>query len=102
MKALLNWIKFDILDQVPKTSDQFNYKYHKYLEEGYCGIEYSNSYILWLCDLYFRKWIQNPEFRYQQIKPKFGSARVYVENVPSMEDVALEKMIDAYIELIIT
>ncbi len=73
------------------TSKEFNDKYIKYLESGFDGMEIEHSGIIELCDEHFKDWIKIPEFKYYQIKTKFGTSRVYCDEVNTFE---LEAKID--------
>jgi len=60
-----------------RTSKEFNEKYKDYIEEGHYGIDINEPSVLTYVDQIFNDLTQIPRFKYQQIKTKFGLARVY-------------------------
>lgn len=60
-----------------RTSKEFNEKYKDYIEEGHYGMDISEPSVLAYVDQIFNDLTQIPGFKYQQIKTKFGLARVY-------------------------
>jgi hypothetical protein len=60
-----------------RTSNEFNDKYKNYIEEGHYGMDIDEPSVLTYVDQIFNDLIQIPGFKYQQIKTKFGLARVY-------------------------
>jgi hypothetical protein len=60
-----------------RTSNEFNDKYKNNIEEGHYGIYIDEPSVLTYVDQIFNDLIQIPGFKYQQIKTKFGLARVY-------------------------
>lgn len=63
------------------TSDEFNEKWGKYLEDGYYGMAIEDEEVIKYLDEEFAKEVQvNPDFSYSQIKLKFGSSRIYVNS----------------------
>lgn len=63
------------------TSDEFNQKWNKYLEDGFYGINVKNEQIIEYLDKEFTKEVEiNPSFNYAQIKMKFGTSRVYANS----------------------
>lgn len=60
-----------------RTTTEFNEKYKDYLEEGHYGIDINEPSVITYIDQIFNDLIQIPGFKYQQIKTKFGLARVY-------------------------
>lgn len=60
-----------------RTNKEFNDKYKDYLEEGHYGIDINEPSVLAYVDQIFNDLTQIPGFKYQQIKTKFGLARVY-------------------------
>jgi hypothetical protein len=60
-----------------RTTQEFNDKYEKYLEEGHYGMNINETSVITYVDQIFNDLIKIPEFKYQQIKTKFGMARVY-------------------------
>ena len=60
-----------------RTSKEFNEKYKDYIEEGHYGMDISEPSVIAYVDQIFNDLTQIPGFKYQQIKTKFGLARVY-------------------------
>ncbi len=64
------------------TSSEFNEKYKDHLEEGFEGLLFLNQEVIDYCDKIFQiLLITNPDFTYSQIKRKWGTSRVYLDNV---------------------
>lgn len=67
------------------TSDQFNKKWCKYLEKGCEGIEIEDLKVIQYLDKEFTREVKtNPNFKYSQIKMKFGTSRVYTNSDKSL------------------
>lgn len=64
-----------------KTSDEFNEKYSKYLEERFLGLQLNNVEVIEYLDKEFKKLIKIPDFKYSQIKSKFNWFCFYCEGV---------------------
>ena len=63
------------------TSEDFNKKWNKYLEDGFYGMSIEHLQVIEYLDKEFTKEIEvNPSFNYAQIKMKFGSSRVYANS----------------------
>jgi hypothetical protein len=60
-----------------RTNKEFNDKYKDYLEEGHYGIDIDVPAVIAYVDEIFNDLIKIPGFKYQQIKTKYGLARVY-------------------------
>ena len=60
-----------------RTNEEFNNKYKDYLEEGHYGMAIQLPSVLAYVDEVFDNLTWIPGFKYQQIKTKFGLARVY-------------------------
>lgn len=60
-----------------RTSKEFNEKYEDYIDEGHYGMDINEPSILMYLDQVFNDLTQIPGFKFQQIKTKFGLARVY-------------------------
>lgn len=60
-----------------RTNQEFNEKYKDYIEEGHYGMDIGEPSVLTYVDQIFNDLTQIPGFKYQQIKTKFGLARVY-------------------------
>jgi len=59
------------------TSDEFNNKYKNYLEERHYGLAIDKESVVDFLDNIFKDLIEIPDFKYSQIKLKFGYARFY-------------------------
>lgn len=59
------------------TAAEFNEKYKDYLEEGHYGLDMHEEVVVDYLDLLFEELIKIPDFKYSQIKWKFGRARFY-------------------------
>ena len=59
------------------TTEQFNKKYHEYLEEGHYGLDLYEPSIVEYLDKIFAELIKIPGFKYFQIKEKFHAGRFY-------------------------
>lgn len=59
------------------TSVEFNKKYKDYIEEGHYGLDIHIESIAEYLDVVFRDLVKIEGFKFQQIKTKFGMARVY-------------------------
>lgn len=63
------------------TSDEFNKKWHKYLEDRFYGMDIEQQDVIEYMDGEFEKEVKvNPSFAYAQIKLKFGTSRVYADS----------------------
>lgn len=60
-----------------RTNEEFNTKYQACLEEEHWGMQIQVPAVLTYVDQIFQDLTQIPGFKYQQIKTKFGIARVY-------------------------
>ena len=75
------------------TTKQFNQKYNDYLEEGHYGLDiYNEPFIEWL-DEKFQEYIKHPNFKYSQIKTKFGMGRFYAEGLSNEQISEVERKI---------
>jgi len=72
------------------TVDEFNEKYKDYLEKGHYGLAIDHQKVIEYLDKKFEEFIKVPDFKYYQIKIKFGFSRFYadldVENLNKVED----------------
>jgi hypothetical protein len=66
-----------------RTNEEFNTKYQSYLEEMHYGMQIQVPAVLSYVDQIFQELTEIPGFKYQQIKTKFGLARVYT----NLEDI---------------
>jgi hypothetical protein len=66
-----------------RTNEEFNTKYKSYLEEMHYGMQIQVPAVLGYVDQIFQELTEIPGFKYQQIKTKFGLARVYT----NLEDI---------------
>jgi 5-bromo-4-chloroindolyl phosphate hydrolysis protein len=60
-----------------RTGKEFNAKYIDYLEESHYGMDINIPSVIAYVDQIFQDLIKIEGFKYQQIKTKFGLARVY-------------------------
>lgn len=60
-----------------RTSQEFNEKYKDYIDGDHYGIDINIPAVLTYVDQIFQDLIKIEGFKYQQIKTKFGLARVY-------------------------
>ena len=60
-----------------RTIQEFNDKYKEYIDEDHYGMDINEPAVLAYVDQIFIDLTQIPGFKYQQIKTKFGLARVY-------------------------
>ena len=75
------------------TIDQFNEKYSAFLEEGHYGLAIGGpEFVDWL-DTRFEEFTKNPDFKYSQIKAKFGMGRFYCEGIPDNQVYEVEQKI---------
>jgi hypothetical protein len=83
-----------------KTVKEFNEKYKEFLAEGSYGLDIDDEYVVHYLDDKFQDLILVPNFKYSQIKLKFGKCRFYtdVSTMKSMYELRLivEKHIDDY------
>lgn len=81
------------------TPEEFNRRWKSRLKKGHYGMGISDPKIIKLVDKEFRSLEKKyPNFTYSQIKIKFGSARVYLENVPSKEINRIEMNINLILD----
>ena len=66
-----------------RTNKEFNDKYKDYLEESHGGMQIEIPSVLAYVHEIFTDLTQIPGFKYQQVKCKFGLARVYT----NLEDI---------------
>jgi len=60
-----------------RTNKEFNDKYKDYLEEGYYGMDIDVPAVIVYIDQIFSDLTEIPGFKYEQIKTKYGLAKVY-------------------------
>ena len=76
------------------TVEEFNTKYSEFLEKGNYGLAIQNSKVIQFLDKEFEKFINRENFKFSQIKLKFGYARVYAEGLHLQELQFLEEKIN--------
>ena len=59
------------------TTEEFNFKYQDYIEEGHYGMDIHEPSVIAYVDQIFNDLIKIPGFEFSQIKTKYGLARVY-------------------------
>jgi hypothetical protein len=79
------------------TAKEFNKKYKEYLKEGYYGLHIDTPKVVDFLDRVFMELTLIPEFKYYQIKLKFGKSRFY----SSLKVGALSYVIEQEIDKII-
>lgn len=79
------------------TTEEFNNKYSDYLEKGFYGLEIGDSDVIKYLDEKFQEFIKIPNFKYFQIKLKFGSSRFYTKEL----SIELNSEVEQAINLII-
>ena len=60
-----------------RENKEFNDKYDAYLDKDHGGMQIQVPAVLIYVDQIFNDLIKIPDFKYQQIKIKYGLARVY-------------------------
>lgn len=60
-----------------RTNKEFNDKYYAYLEKDHEGMQIQVPAVLAYVDQIFNDLTEIPGFKYQQVKCKYGLARVY-------------------------
>lgn len=60
-----------------RKNKEFNDKYKDYLEEGHYGMDIEVPAVIAYVDEIFNDLTKIPGFKYEQIKTKYGLARVY-------------------------
>jgi hypothetical protein len=73
----MNYICLPTIFKRMRTCKEFNAKYADYLEEGHYGMDINIPAVIAYVDQIFQDLIKIEGFKYQQIKTKFGLARVY-------------------------
>jgi hypothetical protein len=73
----MNYICLPTILKTMRTSKEFNEKYKEYIEEGHYGMDINEPSVLAYVDQIFNDLKEIPGFKYQQVKTKFGLARVY-------------------------
>ena len=69
------------------TTEDFNKKYSEYLETGHYGLAIDNEDVINYLDKVFEdKLINIPNFKYSQIKTKFGYTQFYCKGVQVPDD----------------
>jgi hypothetical protein len=59
------------------TIEEFNEKYKNNLEDTFYGLSINIPSVIKFLDKIFEDLVKIPDFKYSQIKMKFGSARFY-------------------------
>lgn len=75
------------------TSSEFNFKYRDYLENGHYGLSIDNSKVITYLDNIFQDLIRIPDFKFTQIKLKFGDCRFY----SNLKSTSLQNQIEDHI-----
>ena len=80
------------------TIDDFNDKYEEYLGEGHYGLSIANQKVIEFLDDIFQDLTKIPDFKYYQIKMKFGYSRFYADNVGEKLSSLIERQINRLIK----
>lgn len=80
------------------TTDQFNKKYSKWLEEGHYGLDIQVESVISALDRIFSDLTKIEGFSYSQIKVKFGMSRFYAQGVSDSTCYAVEALINRLLE----
>lgn len=76
------------------TNTEFNAQYKDYIEDRYYGLTIDDPQVVGFLDDYFKVCIREKiDFKIQQIKSKFGYAKVYT-TLPDALNTLLEKQIN--------
>lgn len=79
-------------------SREFNKKYAKFIRDCSYGLDISNKLVIEYLDFLFSsELIKIPDFKYSQIKLKFGKARFYSQGLSEEERQKIEFDIDKII-----
>ena len=81
-------------EQVITTKAEFNEKYKAYLSEGYYGLAIDLEPVVIILDDIFKSLTKIPEFKFQQIKVKFGKCRFYTNLDSRMLESSVESKIN--------
>jgi hypothetical protein len=73
----MNYICLPKFKNTMRENKEFNDKYDAYLEKDHGGMQIQVPAVLTYVDQIFNDLIKIPDFKYQQIKTKYGLARVY-------------------------
>jgi hypothetical protein len=73
----MNYICLPTILKHMRTNQEFNDKYKDYIDGDHYGMAIGVPSVLAYVDEVFNDLIKIPGFKYQQIKTKFGLARVY-------------------------
>lgn len=73
----MNYICLPTTFKRMRTNKEFNDKYAAYLEKDHAGMSIGIPSVLSYVDVVFQDLIKIEGFKYQQVKAKFGLARVY-------------------------
>jgi len=83
------------------NNKEFNEKYVNYIEDGFesQGLMISDGRVIdFLDEIFGEVLIHIPGFKYSQIKVKFNSSRIYVDNVPVTMTYWMEKSVNTILE----
>lgn len=75
------------------TVAEFNEKYKDYLIEGYYGLDIDDELTILLLDTLFSVFTTRPNFKYMQIKLKYGTGRFYAEGIDNIEEQMVEEIL---------
>ena len=82
------------LNVYKKNIEQFNHYYRKYIPDGYYGLSFYNKDVNYLLIRKFSEFIEKyPDFKFYQLKLKFGVPRLYIDGPPRDEVFEIEEKI---------
>lgn len=81
-----------------ETVAEFNTKYKDYLEAGHYGLDIHDKKVIEILDNIFQDLIQIPNFKYAQIKEKWGTITFY-STLSNYHESAVETLIQKLIKL---
>lgn len=67
------------------TKKEFNIKYNNWLVEGYYGLDLINPISIEYLDGKFKEYIKIPDFKYKQVKSKWGYFCFYADGLSREE-----------------
>ena len=96
-KVILESLKENYENKI-ESAQEFNNKYKDYLEEGYNGLEIDIPLLTKWLDKKFEQFIIKPNFKYSQIKAKYGMGRFYCIGLLNEEVEEVESFITDLID----
>lgn len=82
------------VDEQSKRVRSFNELYHEYIPDGHYGLSFYSNKVVRLLMEKFSEYIEKyPDFKFYQLKLKFGAPRLYIDGPPTEEIFDLEDKI---------